>query len=538
MKKQLGGGVYYRGENLDKILDQILQPSSFFINGSFSLIFKCDVSKMPFIETNLNEFGKKPGKLLIKLGVIYESYGTEFTVSKFNNNNKRLFRKDIFSQTKEDFDNEVSRQNECYNVTSKYLQGLCPNIIYSNLINVDSFKHFKFEKKNNLIINPEINPMQISVIIMENMNDSYSMDFYMLQKYDNKPEEIEKRVIFHNMARYAIIEYALMTGCVHRDLGLKNILMSPEHVAYYVGDSENVSLVGRPSLIDFSSAKFILGLKEKISTILQSESETKFTDALIEIGNIEKSLLQYPIMQIRYNDWEYSGANQMSGYGWVFEPKFWKTTTKNDDLKTKIEKTNNMLSNIHTQRENSKKPKSFTFEKNQINLPIEDENKFVDEIFPIQILASPFEPYANNETDEDFVVKPIIDVDTLFDWDVTPNTNNTSAAVVHSNSLKKNTQSTVVGSSSTPNSSINGPTMVTITKHNKLPPINTPRNNTLQIVDSFTKPLPERSLKQILPPIKSLKLGGTIKKYRSLQKRKYVTIKKRKHRKRKTHRRK
>ncbi len=84
MKKQLGGGVYYRGDNFDLNIIKTLLSKGEFIEaaGSFSFILKCDVSEMQFITTDLKKFGQNPKKILIKLGIVYEGEPKYFEITK------------------------------------------------------------------------------------------------------------------------------------------------------------------------------------------------------------------------------------------------------------------------------------------------------------------------------------------------------------------------------------------------------------------------------------------------------------------------
>jgi len=287
-------------------------------------------------------------------------------------------KKRVVSQTDSDFKSEVLMQTKCYEITSKSLQALCPNIIYSNSHDLKFFRDLNFivdEISENNVVMEEV---KVSVIIMELLDDFESMNNYELDNYGDTKENIETKVRFHNMARYAVIEYALMTGCIHRDLGVRNILISPEYTGYYVGDSEP-SLVGRPAIIDFGYAEFIPNLKEEIISILENESSTKFTDALDKIGTIELSINKYNTMRYASN----YRFLEFSGFGWIFNRKFFKTENESDNLKTKIKKTNEMLSMIHAQREIAKR-NPIAIERTTYNIPIDNEEQFVNNLFPMQ----------------------------------------------------------------------------------------------------------------------------------------------------------
>lgn len=404
MKKQLGGGVYYRGD--ESVENLFKEKREFIAKGAYSLVFLIDVDKKPFISTNYNTFGKNVKYILAKIGVVCES----------KNNKFKVCGQDIFSQTLDDVKNEVISQTECYELSNSYLQAICPRIIHSRLIEYDDFLKFgcgEITQFSSTLKQSSPVHFMISITLMEVADKCYTMSKYILQNYDETTELIKKSILFHNMARYAVIELALM-GYIHRDLGLPNVLISPEYIGYYTG---NPSLVGRPFLIDFSDAKKIEGLSDKISSILHGNSKTKFTDALIIIGNEEKLLIE-PIQQMRYNNWEYSGPGNISGYGWMFTQNFFKTENKSDDVEEKIKKTNKILLNIHAQREMSKMPTIITFGNkrlNQLSLPVADEYKMVEQIFPIQSINRLSLNDNNDEFDEDDKnAVTITDLDDLF----------------------------------------------------------------------------------------------------------------------------
>lgn len=415
MKTQLGGGVYYRGDGflIRKFINKknINENMEFFAKGSYSLVFVNNVSYMPFVSTGLKTFGKNTKQILIKIGVIHEKPDVEFNI--YSKTTKQ-FSKKIFSQTNDLFVGEVEHQKECYKMTNEYLEELCPNIIHAGGFPVDKFeKAFDFSVES---VKLKKKPTMMSVIIMELVDDSVPMIRFALYNYDKTQEQIAKCILFHNMARYAVIELAMTTGYVHRDLGLPNILIVPNYAGYYVGTSDSQSYVGRPIIIDFSSAIEIHNLKNEIAEILQGDSSTKFTDALIAIAKIEKSKIFNKHMIFRYDNWEYVGPQGMSGFGWMFNPEFYRTEDKTDDLTTKIEKTNAMLANIHQQRENAKKRTSMVYDGATINFPISNVDKLVDELFPfndLQVYRPDDMPYKK-EDDTDFDVVTIDDPDKLF----------------------------------------------------------------------------------------------------------------------------
>ena len=563
MKKQLGGGVYYRGDNFDLNIIKTLLSKGEFIEaaGSFSFILKCDVSEMQFITTDLKNFGQNPKKLLIKLGIVYEGVKPEyFKITKLVQRQKVYEQtKSVISQTKSDFNKEVLKQIECYEMTSKSLQALCPNIIYSNSHDLDFFRdlNFKVDKisKNKVAMDK----VMVSVIIMEILDNFESMSDYKLDNYDDTKENIETKVRFHNMARYAVIEYALMTGCVHGDLGLPNILISPEYTGYYLGDSKP-SLVGRPAIIDFGNAQFIPNLKEEIFSILESKSPTKFTDALSMIRDAELSF--NPDNEIRY-DWNYSNTKiGLTGYGWIYNPEFFKTGDKSDNLETKIRNTNKMLSIIHGQREIAKR-NPIAIGRTTYNIPIDNEEQFVNNLFPVQEEKSTYVPMQRLDLPTE--IESDDDDEDIGDWfeedfnsemsgssssglkDSRPPSSLSSSSRYSPISFSSNSElkdsdskSSISQNSGSPGltdsdskiswSSNYGSTDSDSKSHELKDPGNQGLYKNNAFSDYYNVPL-------------STKRGGTIKKYRkyrqkkrSLKKKNFMTIKKQ--RKRKTHRRK
>lgn len=412
---QTGGGIYYRGDSL--FVNKIFSKMRFLTKGSYSLIFQSDVSEMPFISTNLKTFGKNPREVLVKIGVLHTQINVEFSV--YAPNTKQFAHK-IFSQSEKTFENEVFCQNDCYKLSNQYLQQLCPNIVYSGF-----YPTKEFIKNSGLNItqtgSSSAVPPYLSVIIMEMIDDSVSMQNYTLKNYDKSPEEIKKCVLFQNMARYSVLELAMTTGYIHRDLGLPNLLIAPNYTGYFVGDVDSTSIVGRPIIIDFSSAIKIRGLAEEISTILQSGSETRFTDALIAIGKQEKLHNAVSAMSMRYDNWEYFGPGGMSGYGWIFNPNFFRTEDKNDTLEMKIKKTNDLLANLHAQkiRANAQTTLKYEVDGKEINVdfPVTDEEALVKQLFPsndLQIYRTDNAAYRRETDKTDFDVVSIDDVNDLF----------------------------------------------------------------------------------------------------------------------------
>ncbi len=321
MNTQSGGGVYFRHDELDskniehfffKLLSSHAQLLSI---GSYSLIYVCDSTNMPFISTDLNTFGRNPTKVLLKAGIIYEIDNFEFGI----------MGKKIFSQTQEQFDNEIRSQNECYEKTCGYLQPLCPNILTSMVFSPTSKIHSYFR------ITHKSSTPKLSLIAMECINESEPMTKFAINSYDTDRNVILQKLAYHNMARYAVIELALTTSYIHRDLGLPNILISPNYTKYYN------TIKGRASIIDFSVAKKIDGLSERIATIIDGDSPTKFVDALIAIADEEKKYLSVPQQKMRYDNWEYNGPGEISGYGWIFTPKFFAVDNKKNSIDKQIQ---------------------------------------------------------------------------------------------------------------------------------------------------------------------------------------------------------
>jgi hypothetical protein len=393
------------------------------------------------------------------------------------------------------------------------------------------------------------------------------MSNYKLDNYDDSKKNIEMKLRFHNMARYAVIEYALMTGCVHGDLGLPNILISPGYTGYYVGDSEP-SLVGRPAIIDFGNANSIPNLKEEILEILESKSPTKFTDALNKIRDAE--LLSNPDNELRY-EWNYSNTKiGLTGYGWIFNPEFFKTEEKTDILETKIAKTNEMLSIIHAQREIAKR-NPIVIGRTTYNIPIDNEEQFVNNLFPVQEEKSTYVPTqrldlpTEIESDDDYE-----DIDDWFEEDFKSEMSGSSDSGLK-DSGPLNSLSSISGyspssfssiydsksygslSSGSPSYGSTDPDSKSYRSQNSGSPSygsTDPDSKSYGSLSSGLKDPGNQGLYKNnafsdyynVPP--KTKSGGTIKKYRknrqkkrSLKKKNFTTIKK-KDRKRKTHRRK
>ena len=267
------GGILIKGES-KKAFYNFLQKSSlnYVTSGANGFIFKASQQKTdpsPYRFIDISEYGEgaaskygEPVKdLLIKFVFLDDKY------AKNRDFNFKLYEKDIQFSTKQNFIDEVNTQVDIYMKSIKYLQPICPAIVYSEIMDMtdnnrkklfelcrldNSQKNENENEKENINISilrtmlTKVKFNSIGIIGMEYVsNSNTAFNYYTSEDYKDKN-------LLLNACLYLLIELAMTTGYTQGDFHLGNFLISPDTTNYFYG--YNI----RPILIDFGYSKKIL----------------------------------------------------------------------------------------------------------------------------------------------------------------------------------------------------------------------------------------------------------------------------------------
>ena len=272
----------------------------------------------------------------------------------------------IYPVTQSEFQNEINIQTDVYLKTIKYLQPLCPGIVYANIqkdkeiedIENLILKKIKYTDKilpivTNLFNEIKNNDVELGIIGMEFVKNGH-----VLKMYNNHEGAL-------NICRYALLRLALDTGYNHNDFHQGNILIMSNVDNYFS------TIDKRPIIIDFGRAtKISPSIMEKIKKKVKNKEYIKALKYLCNY-NTANEFIKDPY----YNEY----------YGWVcgnynsddleYLDKLVENLIEHDDSnETKEEKLNKIKRKI-----NSSKYHPFDDMKN-----IHTTDKHIDYLFQMR----------------------------------------------------------------------------------------------------------------------------------------------------------
>lgn len=242
------------------------------------------------------QLGSPVTKLLIKLCMIHD-YTTPFKVTNVLNHT-------LASDDEESFHNEINIQTDIYFKSIKYLQPICPGIVYSNIISDknDISEFIELLKQNSAVnlhqpltrINQALNyytGSKLGVIVMEMVQQAQT-----LSNIVENPKLEKLKNTYESICRYALINLTMQTGYNHGDFHGKNFLLANSKNYFYMFET-------RPIIIDFGRASKIP--PDMMNKMKQLFKERKFTDILSALCDFSSS--NEIVSDIRYT----------SHFGWV-----------------------------------------------------------------------------------------------------------------------------------------------------------------------------------------------------------------------------
>ncbi len=237
-----GTGVFIDDQNLRSNFIDFLNHSTveFLGNGAYGFVYKATLrpnSKSPYKMLDYQSYGAPVDTLIIKLGVL--GYKDRSRVPSG-------YPRPI---TPESFRREVNIQTDVFLKTMKYLQPLCPGIVYSDIHRpVDPLidhiiNKITDSKEENILEFIKDNVTGYTLIGMEMMKD-YEMLHAVRQRIKSTGNEsILPRDLYKPMLAYILIELALETGYSHADFHPGNIMVNLNDPTYFKGKPASIVLI-------------------------------------------------------------------------------------------------------------------------------------------------------------------------------------------------------------------------------------------------------------------------------------------------------
>ena len=300
-----GGGIMFSTKSKESCnifnyyLDN-LETVTMISNGVFGAIFLLELpDSLNVTNENKHLFYRKMtpsseyGDYVKQLVVKYQH------VDKLGIGMMRLGGGSLTAIEEPEFQNEINIQTDVVLKTMKYLQPLCPSVIYAEIINDDVKKNNLYEKliapaKNLDIDVSNFRFYNMGIIVMEMVHNSSTLYSYV----DDEPNNA---TLAENVARYAVLKLALDTEYNHGDFHKGNILIQTDS-SYFLSSNKGPTPIS-PMLIDFGRTSKINPSIMKL--IRDSVKNKNYTKALSYLCDAQHSN-EY-VRDIQYKSY----------YGWV-----------------------------------------------------------------------------------------------------------------------------------------------------------------------------------------------------------------------------
>jgi hypothetical protein len=304
--------------------DNFLKNSvcQYFNNGSYGMTFILtisDPSLSSYISTDSDTYGSKINKILLKITLIN-------SLDQYDDPDNPSVK--LRSSDEEDFNREIITQNIIYEETKKYLEPVCPAIVFSEIIK-NEFKNSFLDtlltvcRPGSVTTRNRINnfrPLncELGIVAME-----FANGYNVLYNFSLEP----RFQLYQQMSMFLLLEMALKTGYTHGDFHSNNIMINPTATNYFKDPNPAASIVGKPLLIDFGLAnKIPNSVRRIIEDLCDNDKYTKALHTLCLIPRADEADLV---------DWP-------SVYGWVCGIQESEESIKN---KEKIEQDKNIRLN-------------------------------------------------------------------------------------------------------------------------------------------------------------------------------------------------
>lgn len=274
-KKIQKGGIMINNKNNQSEFENFLSNStlSYLSKGSNGLIFLAKANesyKSSYLYTNPESYGNPVTQLIIKITFLNDNnyeYDEPLSIPNIGY---------INLDSVENFKNEVNIQTDIFLKTIKYLQPLCPTIVYASTENnIELFD--RAAKRGGVQVTKIFKSIQrkrknkIGIIAME-----FAEGYQTLYSFINDKEFND----YKDMSLFLLSKLITETGYTQGDFHVGNIMINPNY-SYFKG------LKGAPLLLDFGFAFKIP--PDLLSIMKENIKNNNYSDALKELCNIGRS---------------------------------------------------------------------------------------------------------------------------------------------------------------------------------------------------------------------------------------------------------
>lgn len=250
-KTSIQKGGLFKGDNknAEKYFKDFISNSTFqFLSrGTFGLTFIATLKpgvESPYLHMDINNFNEPVNKILLKIAFIHKDDSRRYDNIELG---FAINGSECISTHQDNFAKEVNIQTEIYFKTYRYLQAICPAVLFSSIESIQG--------DNIMEIMEEIDGQQIetklscnnliSLMINNAMDDNvieYLLEIYkhfkdgfigiIAMEYADGYEPLSRmRLVPGGYERSLIIKYMLITllletGYIHSDFNMNNILVN------------------------------------------------------------------------------------------------------------------------------------------------------------------------------------------------------------------------------------------------------------------------------------------------------------------------
>lgn len=272
MKK--GGSGLYLNANDKEAFEHFVNNSttSFLTTGSFGITYTLTLNpgvQSKYLSLDASTYSQPVNKLILKTTFIYPlEIQLKVTLPDGTKENKK-------STSMENFYEEVNIQTDTYLKTMKYLEPICPAIVYATAFNWDNpFMHFITNSYPPDLIQQLVSypGIKIGLIAMEIVSNARILYNYMHEKayYES----------YVPKAFFTLIEFIIQTGYNHGDFHASNFLVNDSIKNYFWGRT------GKVSIIDFGFAEKLS--QDMYKKIKQLYDQQRYVDILTLLCDIPR----------------------------------------------------------------------------------------------------------------------------------------------------------------------------------------------------------------------------------------------------------
>lgn len=280
--KKGGSGLYLDAKDKDAFTHFLQNSTSKFLtSGSFGMTYVLTLNpgvESKYLSLDASNFSQPVKQILLKTTFIYP-LKLELDV----HTPKRSIEKKS-TATLEDFYQEVNIQTDVYFKTMKYLEPLCPAIVYAAVLNDAN------DPLMTMVANIISNNLPSNTKNLLNNNPGISIGIIGMELVGNKLGnatilyEYMFETTYYNSyiakAYHTLIEFIIQTGYNHGDFHGSNLLIDPYITNYFWGKR------GKITIIDFGYAEKLS--KTRYTKIKELYDQQKYIDILQYLCDIPR----------------------------------------------------------------------------------------------------------------------------------------------------------------------------------------------------------------------------------------------------------